>query len=96
MPVVAVFEFPGEDLAKYHKVFEIGGAPILDQPDRLSHICYQTAGGFTVVDVWADEASFEQFGDVIGPAAVQAGLEPKPLVYSAVAAISQAGTLTVW
>jgi hypothetical protein len=96
MPVVAVFEFPHDDVAKYHKVFEVGGAAILQQPDRLSHVCYQTAGGFTVVDVWADEASFAKFGEVIGPAAVQAGLEPKPLVYPAVGAISQTGDRTVW
>ena len=28
MPIVAVFEFPGEDVAKYHKVFEVGGGRI--------------------------------------------------------------------
>ena len=60
MPIVAVFEFPGEDVAKYHKVFEVGGAPILEQPDRLSHICYRTDGGWTVVDVWEDEAQLRR------------------------------------
>jgi hypothetical protein len=25
MPIVSVFEFPGEDIAKYHKVFEARG-----------------------------------------------------------------------
>ena len=57
MPIVTVFEFPGEDIAKYHKVFEAGGPAILEQPARVSHICYRTEGGFTVVDVWEDEAS---------------------------------------
>lgn len=81
MPIVAVFEFPIDDIAKYHKVFEVGGPAILEQPKRLSHICYRTEDGFTVVDVWQDEASFAAFGEVIGPATDQAGLEAKPVVY---------------
>lgn len=96
MPIVAVFEFPGEDIAKYHKVFEVGGAPILEQPARLSHICYRTDGGFIVVDVWHDEASFAAFGEVIGPATAQAGLAAKPLVYPLEGTVAQDGTRTVW
>jgi hypothetical protein len=81
MPIVAVFEFPGETVDKYEKVFEIGGSPINDQPQRLSHVCYPTANGFTVVDVWADEAAFGAFGEIIGPATAQAGLDAKPQVF---------------
>jgi hypothetical protein len=94
MPVVAVFEFPDEDIAKYHKVFEVGGKPITDQPQRLSHICYRTGDGFTVVDVWEDEAAFASFGAVIGPATAQAGLDAKPAVHPLEATISQAGIWT--
>ena len=72
MPIVAVFEFPGESLDKYRKVFEAAGPPITDQPMRLSHICYEHDGGFSVVDVWQDEASFAAFGEVIGPATARA------------------------
>jgi len=96
MPIVAVFEFPGEDIAKYHKVFEVGGPPILEQPQRLSHVCYLNEGGFTVVDVWADEASFAAFGEVIGPATAQAGLDAKPLVYPVEGTIAQDGTRTTY
>ena len=96
MPIVDVFEFPGEDLAKYHKVFEVGGAPITDQPSRLSHICYAHDGGFTVVDVWADEASFAAFGEIIGPATVAAGLDAKPAVHPLHATISQDGFWTTY
>ena len=96
MPIVAVFEFPGEDIAKYHKVFEVGGAAILEQPQRLSHVCYVTDGGWTVVDVWQDEAAFASFGEVIGPATVQAGLEAKPRVYRVEGMIAQDGTHTVY
>ena len=94
MPIVAVFEFPGEDIAKYHKVFEVGGAPILEQPTRLSHVCYGTETGFTVVDVWEDEASFAAFGEIIGPATARAGLDAKPVVHHLEGTISQDGTRT--
>lgn len=80
MPIVAIFEFPGETVDKYEKVFEIGGSAINDQPQRLSHVCYPTDDGFTVIDVWADEASFAAFGEIIGPATGQAGLDAKPEV----------------
>ena len=94
MPIVAVFEFPGQDIARYHKVIEAGGAAILEQPKRLSHTCYRTDGGFTVVDVWEDEASFAAFGEVIGPATQQAGLDAKPVVHPLAGAITQDGTHT--
>lgn len=96
MPIVAIFEFPGEDVAKYHKVFEAGGAPILEQPKRTSHTCYRTEGGFTVVDVWDDEASFAAFGEIIGPATVQAGLDAKPLVFPLVGTIAADGSRTTY
>lgn len=83
MPIVAVFDFPGEPIEKYHKVFEVGGAPIMEQPQRLSHACYESAGGFTVIDVWTDEAAFAAFGEIIGPATAHAGLDAKPAVYPA-------------
>jgi hypothetical protein len=84
MPIVAVFEFPNEPVEKYEKVFEIGGTPITDQPKRLSHVCYRTGEiGWTVVDVWEDESSFAAFGEIIGPATAQIGLDAKPLVFPA-------------
>jgi hypothetical protein len=42
VPIVVVFEFPGEDVAKYHKVFEAGGPAINQQPQRTEHLCYRT------------------------------------------------------
>jgi hypothetical protein len=81
MAIAAVFEFPTEPVEKYEQVFDVGGQPITDQPNRLYHVCYRTDTGFTVVDIWADEASFAAFGEVIGPAAARAGLDAKPLVY---------------
>lgn len=81
MAIAVVFEFPGEPISKYHKVFELGGPAINEQPARFDHICYQTDDGFTVVDVWDDEESFQAFGPTIGPALAGAGLDPKPRIY---------------
>lgn len=80
MTIAAVFEFPGEPVEKYHKVFEAGPA-ITDQPDRIYHVCYRTETGFTVIDIWADERSFAAFGETLGPAVQRAGLDAKPAVY---------------
>ena len=96
MPIVAVFEFPGQDIAKYHKVVEAGGNAILEQPMRLGHFCYRTSGGFTVVDVWQDEASFAAFGEVVGPAMQQAGLDGKPAVHPLAGSITQDGSLATY
>ena len=95
MPIVAVFDFPGQDIARYRKVFDAGPA-ILEQPKRLSHICYHTDGGFTVVDVWEDEASFAAFGAVLGPATQQAGLDARPVIHQLEASIAQDGTHTTY
>jgi hypothetical protein len=80
MTIAAVFEFPSDPVEKYHKVFEAGPA-IVDQPDRIYHVCYRTETGFTVVDIWADEQSFAAFGETLGPAVQRAGLQAKPAVY---------------
>ena len=86
-----VFVFPGEDTAKYHKVFELGGPAVNAQPDRLDHVCYKTDSGFTVIDVWQDEASFTAFGSVIGPALAGAGLNPQPTIHPIVATMGKDG-----
>ena len=91
MAIVAVFEFPGESVDKYEKVFEVGGPAVFDQPNRLHHVCYETGSGFTVVDVWADEQSFAAFGEIIGPATQKAGLEAKPAVHEVQGLITQDG-----
>lgn len=94
MPIAAIFEFPGQDVAKYEKVFEVGGRPITEQPKRLSHVCYRSGDGFTVVDIWEDEAAFAAFGEVIGPATAAAGLDARPQVHPVVATLSQSGAWT--
>src|ERR1700721_19572 len=90
MPIAAVFEFPGEPVEKYHRVFEAGEA-IVNQPDRIYHVCYRTETGFTVIDIWADEQSFAAFGETLGPAIHQAGLDAKPAVYPGGQSLAQDG-----
>jgi hypothetical protein len=89
--ITAVFECPNEPVDKYEKVFELAGAAITNQPNRLHHVCYRTQNGFTVVDVWADEQSFAAFGEVIGPALQRAGLDVKPAVFPVQGVVSQNG-----
>jgi hypothetical protein len=96
MPIVVLFEFPSDDIAKYHKVFELGGPAILEEPKRLDHICYRTANGFTVIDVWEDEDSFLAFGPVIGPALAGAGLDAKPAIYPLEGTLSADGIRAIY
>ena len=92
MPIAALFEFPGEDVSGYQQVFDLAGPGVLEnQPKRLSHVCYATEGGWAVLDVWEDEASFAAFGEILGPIAVQAGFDPKPQVFPVVGTITQDG-----
>lgn len=82
MAIVVVIEFPTSTIEQYEKVFEAGGAEMTDQPKRLNHLCYRTGDvGFVVVNVWEDEAAFRAFGEIIGPATAQAGIEGSPQVF---------------
>ena len=80
MAIAVVFEFPKGSVAKYDKVLETAPAT-KQQPTRSYHVCFETPGGFTVVDVWDSPEAFEAFGAVIGPALVAAGLETEPKIY---------------
>lgn len=81
MAIAAVWEFTGNTPEQYEEVFTIGGTAINDQPQRLSHVCFRTPAGVTVVDVWTDEQAFAEFGGVIGPAATKAGLLAPPEIH---------------
>jgi hypothetical protein len=81
MTIAAVWNFSGCTVEQYEEVFKIGGAAIHEQPQRLSHVCFTTGEGISVVDVWASEEAFAAFGAVIGPATEAAGLTSPPAVY---------------
>jgi hypothetical protein len=70
------------------------GDAIIDQPDRMYHVCYRTGTGFTVIDIWADEQSFAAFGETLGPAIQRAGLDARPAVYPVEQVMTQDGTRT--
>ena len=76
---------------KYHEVFDAGEA-IVNQPDRLYHVCFRTDAGFTVIDIWDDEQSFAAFGETLGPAIHRAGLDARPAVYPVEQIMTQDGT----
>jgi hypothetical protein len=61
-------------------VFEAGPV-IVDQPSRLYHACCRTRDGFTVIDIWAEEESFAAFGQTLGPAVHNAGLDARHTIY---------------
>ena len=69
-----------------------GREAIVNQPSRLYHVCYRTQDGFAVVDVWADEQSFAAFGQTLGPAVRNAGLDAGPAVYPVEQIMTQDGT----
>ncbi len=94
MTISVVFEFPTGSVESYRKVFEIGGPEITDQPDRLFHQCFESGGGFTVVDVWQSEDSFARFGEVLGPVLQDLGLVTVPSVHRTQRTVTQRGELT--
>ena len=80
MAIAVVFEFPRDSISKYDKVLEVAPATKV-QPARSYHVCFETDGGFTVVDVWDSPDAFEAFGAVIGPALAEVGLETEPKIF---------------
>lgn len=94
MTISVVFEFPTGSVESYRKVFEIGGPAIAEQPDRLHHQCFDTGEGFTVVDVWASEASFAKFGEILGPILADLGLHTVPQLHRTQRTVTQDGAVT--
>jgi heme-degrading monooxygenase HmoA len=81
MTIAAVWQFTGSTAEQYEEVFKLAGAALHEQPKRLSHTCFRTPSGITVIDVWTDEQAFAAFGAVLGPAVTQAGLTSPPEIY---------------
>jgi hypothetical protein len=72
------------------------GSRVTEQPARSDHICYLVGDGFTVVDVWEHETSFDAFGPIIGPALAGAGLDPRPRIYRIEATMGADGKHAVY
>jgi hypothetical protein len=65
MAVAVVFQFPKGGIEIYDKHLAAYGHELLEQPARISHVCFETAAGYTVVDVWESLEAYEAFDDVL-------------------------------
>ena len=89
MPVVAVFQHPTLTRETYEaSIRELtGGRARVDQPSDwpvkglLVHVAGETGSGFRVIDVWASEEAYREFGEVLGPIMAKLGLGGQPQVY---------------
>jgi len=93
MAIVATFDFT-QPIDKYYELMKLGGDALLDQPARLSHVCYRTDTGFSVLDVWTDEQSFRRFGDMLMPLLQQLGIDGQPRIYPCENTIDEQGRQT--
>ncbi len=65
MAVAAVFTFPRSEIELYDRHLELYGEVLRNQPERRSHVCFETDDGYMVVDVWDSLEAFERFGELI-------------------------------
>ena len=88
MPIIAVFQSPSLTREKYEEIVRrLAGKPQLSSPSDwpveglLVHVSGQGANGFRVVDVWASEEAFRQFGEKLAPILEEVGVEGQPEIY---------------
>jgi hypothetical protein len=91
MTIAVRFDLPDDTLAQYDEAFRLGGDALFSQPDRRFHVCYETATGFSVLDVWESEEAFTAFGEVLGPYLAKTGLAPIPQVHQVHQTITASG-----
>lgn len=81
MAIAVLFELPaGSSLDEYDQLFDMNDE-LSHQPNRRFHVCYETPGGFGVIDVWESEEAFADFGEVLGPLLAKTNLAPVPHVH---------------
>jgi hypothetical protein len=91
MAIAVNFELPeGSSLEQYDQLFR-SNDQLSHQPDRRFHICYETATGFGVVDVWESEEAFAAFGEILGPLLAETDLKPTPHVHRIHQTLTAAG-----
>lgn len=88
MPIVAVFQHPTVTRESYEKSISMltNGTGVKSPadwpvPGLLVHAAGEGANGFRVVDVWASEDAFAQFGEKLAPIMEAIGIEGEPEVY---------------
>lgn len=80
MAIVVLFDFPDESIDKYDQALA-EAADLRHQAARSHHICFETDGGWGVVDVWDSEEAFAEFGEVLGPVLQKLGLDAQPKIH---------------
>jgi hypothetical protein len=90
MPVVIVQQGPTLTQEKYDQVVNrLTGKDRMESPSDwpaeglLVHATGDGADGFRVVDVWASEAAFREFGETLIPILDDMGVTDLPEVYPA-------------
>ena len=91
MTITVVFDFPQAALTQYQDVFNRGGTPVVNQPDRIFHQCFENGDGLTVIDIWASEDAFTAFGEVLGPILQEVGLSTVPKIHRTCRTVDSAG-----
>jgi len=85
MAIGVLFDFPGVTQAQYDAVCrKLNNGRLLsalsDWPGKgiLSHVAGPTTDGWRVVDVWASESAFQEFGEKLMPILKEVGLPQVP------------------
>jgi hypothetical protein len=88
MPIIAVFQGQGLTQQVYEdSVRRLTGKTRMSSPSDwpvdglLAHAAGQSPSGFRVVDVWASEDAFRQFGEKLIPVLRELGIEGEPEIY---------------
>ena len=77
MAIAAVFNIPGMTQQQYDQVIKDLEAKGAGNPDgRLYHVASLSEAGGLVIDVWESEEKLGQFGEVLIPTLVAAGVTP--------------------
>jgi hypothetical protein len=101
VPIIAVFQGPGFTQENYEEsVRRLTGRNKMTSPSEwpveglLAHIAGQGANGFRVVDVWASEDAFRQFGEKLVPILRAIGVEGQPESYPAHTVVTAKAAVT--
>ncbi len=80
--ITLVFDAPGVTASQYDEACRLADCSQSNVPDGLIfHSASPTETGFLVADVWESEEKFKAFGERLGPAMKQAGINQQPKIY---------------
>lgn len=82
--IVVHFNGAGMTAAQYDQIIpELQKVTSFPPDGQISHVCYTTAEGLKVVDVWESAEKFGAFGEKLMPVLKSVGIDPgQPVVYS--------------